>query len=559
LLIQRAGARAHVRAWPWTLLALAALATGIVLRLWQLRSQMLVDDEWHSVRMLVHADMATIATHFGIADYCIPLTLFYRWLYQHAALDEWWMHLPLLLAGVATLVVLPALLRCELPAATRAMWTALLAISPPLVYFSRTARPYALTALLGFFAIVAFNRWHARAPHRRAWAAGYLLASALAAWLHLLTLVFTLWPFAHYGARALWKAVSRDSRSPGLRGVGRLFVIAVPLLVLLALLLGPPLAHDWQAMAGKAAAGRASAGSLWRSLLMALGTGRPWVGIALAALSALGAVRLWRREPDLSVLVFGAMTVGAGVICAVRPAWIEHAPVLVRYCAPVLPWLLLCVAEGIVALLEPLRDARIAALAATGVLSGTFLAGPVPGWLYVPNQFMDHAIFQFDYDVDVNPYAKLVQLGPVSPFYLALARQPAGSLTLVETPARAHSNYMPDPWLQRIHRQNVEYALASPVCGVGEWDEYPSTATGDRFRRIVRLSDILSGTSPGADYLVIRRHPWSIPPAPDFPLPLPWPDMDRCIATVARRLGGPVYEDAQLTAFALKRTAVPPR
>ena len=559
MLIQRAGARARARAWPWTLLALAALAAGIVLRLWQLRSQMLIDDEWHSVRMLVHADMGTIATHFGIADYCIPLTLFYRWLYQHAALDEWWMHLPLLLAGIATLGVLPALLRRELSAATRAAWIALLAISPSLVYFSRTARPYALTALLGFFAIVAFHRWHARAPHRRAWAAGYLLASALAAWLHLLTLVFTLWPFVHYGVRALSKALRRDSRGQGMRDLVRLFVLAMPLLALLALLLGPPLANDWQAMAGKAAAGRVSAGSLWRSLLIAVGTGRSWAGIALTALFVLGALRLWRRERDLAALALGAMAVGTGVICAARPAWIEHAPVLVRYCAPVLPWLLLCVAEGMSAVFERVRDARVAALAAAGTLSGVFLLGPVPGWLYVPNQFMDHAIFQFDYDVDANPYAKLVQLGPVSPFYLALARQPAGSMTLVETPARAHSNYMPDPWLQRIHRQNVEYALASPVCGVGEWDEYPSTATGDRFRRMVRLSDILSGTSSGADYLLMRRHPWSIPPAPDFPLPLPWPDMDACIARVAQRLGRPVYEDAQLAVFALTPQVLPGR
>ena len=114
--------RARERAtWPWWLLGIAALALGIFLRAWQLRSQMLLDDEWHAVRMLIRADMDGIADHFGLADYCIPLTLYYRWLYEHAALDEWAMHLPLLVAGVALLGVAPWLLRRSLPLATRTM------------------------------------------------------------------------------------------------------------------------------------------------------------------------------------------------------------------------------------------------------------------------------------------------------------------------------------------------------------------------------------------------------------------------------------------------------
>ena len=149
-------------AWPWWLLGIAALAVGIFLRAWQLRSQMLLDDEWHAVRMLIRADKAGIAGHFGLADYCIPLTLWYRWLYERAALSEWTMHLPLLVAGIALLVVAPWLLRRSLPPATNAAWLALLAVSPLLVYFSRTARPYALLALCGVVAFVALRNWYAR-------------------------------------------------------------------------------------------------------------------------------------------------------------------------------------------------------------------------------------------------------------------------------------------------------------------------------------------------------------------------------------------------------------
>ena len=55
---------------------------------------------------------------------------------------------------------------------------------------------------------------------------------------------------------------------------------------------------------------------------------------------------------------------------------------------------------------------------------------------------MGHALFQYDYDPAENPYVTQMQLGPVSPFLHDLAKKPRGSVTLIETPARAHSNYM---------------------------------------------------------------------------------------------------------------------
>jgi hypothetical protein len=139
----------------------------------------------------------------------------------------------------------------------------------------------------------------------------------------------------------------------------------------------------------------------------------------------------------------------------------------------------------------------------------------------------------------------------VPAFYRELAARPPGSVTLIETPQRAHSNYMPQPWLQAIHRQNVKFALAGPTCGVGEWDEIPPGTSGDRFRRMARLPDILDGARWGGDYLVLRLKPWTLPPAPEFPWPVAWPDMPACVAKVEARLGAPVYRDEQIAVFAL--------
>ena len=538
--------------WPWLALTFAAIVGGIFLRAYQLRTQMLIDDEWHAVRMLIRADAQGIAGHFGLADYCIPLTLYYRWLYEHAALSEWSMHLPLLLAGVALLFVAPWLLRATTSVPTRAVWAGLLAISPTLIYFSRTARPYALVALLGFVAIVAFRNWRGQRGDRHAWAALYVVATFVAGWAHLLSLVFTLWPFAHYGIAALRDLPRRDARAAAVGALRRMLLLgSIVALPLLAVLL-PPLLNDWGAMAAKAGADSATPESAYRTLLMQFGIADAWLCAVLAALLAFGAARTWRRDRDLVALSLGATVVGIAAIVVARPAWIQHAPVLVRYAAPILPFLLLYMAEGFVGTLERARmpSAAAAAVAAIG-LGALVAAGPLPRWYYVPNQFMDHAIFQFDYDTRANPYATLLQLGPVSPFYRELAKRPPGSVTLIEAPQRAQSNFMPDPWLQRIHRQNVKYALVAPICGVGEWDEYPYTATGARFKRFARLGDLLDGATWGADYLVLRLQPWTLPPGKDFPWPVAWPDMPDCVAKVAAKLGAPAYRDDQIVVFAL--------
>lgn len=536
--------RSAARAWPWLLLAAFAMLAGAWLRIWQLHSQVLIDDEWHAVRMLIGADAASIATHFGLADYCIPLTLYYRGLYDLGALSEWQMHLPPLVAGLTLLVVAPALLRDRIEWPARAIWIALLAISPVLVYLSRTARPYALDALFAFVAVVAFARWRASASRR--WAIAYVAATVLAAWLHLLTIVFTLWPFVWFGVPALIGALhARRERARDLR---RIVVLAIATVAGLALVLAPPLIGDWRAMAAKAGAGEVTLETLYRSLLMMFGVSNAAGGIVLAALALLGVVRSWRREREFTAYILSTMLAGATAIALSHAAWVQHQQTFVRYALPTLPFVLLFAAEGLVVLLEPLRLPALKCAVAALALVVLFVAGPLRGYYYYPNQLMGHERFQFDYAADANPYVTLLDLGPVPAFYRDLATRPPGSITLIETPGRLISNYLPDPWYQAIHRQNVKFALAAPICG-GEADEISYAATGTPFRMVGKLGDVLGGATWGADYLVLRMHPWTLPRG----LEAPWPDMTACAEKVAAKLGEPAYRDDQIVVFALAK------
>ena len=95
-------------AWLAVLPLAAAVAVGTWLRYQQWFDQVLIDDEWHLVHRLVLSTPREMFLDFGYSDYGIPLGLFYAALGSVTRLSESVLRLPMLVAGVATLVVLPA-------------------------------------------------------------------------------------------------------------------------------------------------------------------------------------------------------------------------------------------------------------------------------------------------------------------------------------------------------------------------------------------------------------------------------------------------------------------
>lgn len=538
--------------WPWWLLVAVAFVVGGFLRVWQLGDQILIDDEWHALHKLFYAGALNIATHFGAADYCIPLTLYYRGLYDLHVLTEWSMRAPLLLGGVALLVMAPWCLRRAIALPTRAVWVALLAISPVLIYLTRTARPYALSGTLAFIAIIAFRRWWLRMPHARRWAAVYVVCAALAGWLQLLTLSFTLTPFLIYGVAALWRTAFRARHGDGRRELLRLAQLGIAVVALLSVFLLPPLINDWAAMIGKAGRGAVTWDSGYRTVLMLFGIAHPLACVVLGLLTLTGSVRLWRNQRELTVYLWLIMIIGASTICVSHAAWIEHPGVLTRYVMAVLPFMLLFLAEGVVAVLQCWWTAVPAVGVALLAMLALFAVGPLPYQLYWPNQFMGHARFQFAYDPLTALLDTGMKLGKVSPFYFDLARQPPRSLTIVEAPWRPESNFLPLPWYQQIDRQYRKIGLVTPLCGSRDWAEYPASNSHIHLTQFAHLTNILRGDNQGADLLVMHMYPWTSLP----PQRLRWPDMRQCLATVEARLGRPFYRDAQIAVFALSPAGV---
>lgn len=537
----------------WVVLAVIAVLVGIWLRTYQLGTQLLIDDEWHALHRMLHADVIGILTHFGVADYSIPLTLYDRSLMALGVLSEFSMRLPMLLAGVALLMLVLPLLRNWTSLPVRVVLTGLLAVSPVHVYLSRTARPYALVSLLSFVALMSFPRWWQRQAHSTRWGVLYVALTVLGAWLHVLSLVFTLMPFAYYGCFALRDMLVPARRAGALNDLGRLLRLGLPCALLLALLLLPPLLGDWDALATKAGAGKIDANSLWRSLLMMFGTGASWIGALLSALAAFGIWQIWQRDRTRAAYVLSAMVAGLLAIVLARPLWIQHQGVLVRYALPMLPFLLWFVAEGIRAITHRLTRTRpwLQAVTVTVLIGGLFFSGPIPQLWYQPNQFMGHPYFQFDYSPKHNPYfdpALLPEL-PMPPFLRKLAQRPPASVTLVITPWIGRSTEMPGPWYQPVHRQLIKGGMLSGLCDVRPWSDFPESVHGIHLRNAVHVSALLRGDVGDADYLVVRLQMWTL--AQSAGDRVPWPDMTKCLPKIRSKLAEPVYRDEQIVVFAL--------
>lgn len=534
----RAGIGAHVNAAGFNALLVVAFVAGVALRVWQIDIQIPIDDEWHAIHKLMRAGPLDIFTHVGYADYSIPLTLYYQWLYRTVGLSEWGLHLPPLVASIGLLLIGPRLLAPSFALPTRALWTALVAISPLLVYHGRIARPYALTCLLAFVAIFCFRAW--RQEGRRRDAVVCAVATVLAGWLHAITLPFTLAPFVYYGVRAL-----RPLDRPAL---ARLTKLCVATVLPLALLLGPPIVVDWTEFSGKAGLDHVTAESFYRSALMLAGTGSPIVAFIFYVAAGVGWYRLHRRDGDLAAYLATVIGLGAVTVASSRAALISHPLVFARYLLPALPFVLLLAAEGGAGALAGMQR-RLRAVIASAAIVALLVTGPIPAWWHYPNQFIAHLRYQFDYDPAHNPYVQRVRKEPIPAFYAAdLGARPPGSVTLVETPWRLESHFNALSLYQDTHRQRILIGLVTPACGTFDFGEYPETDSGMRMREFVHLASIIRGEPVAADYLVVHLRPANVAAEPPA-----WPDMTACLPAIEAALGAPVWADERVRVFALPK------
>lgn len=526
---------------------LAAGAVGAALRLDRIGDQVLADDEWHSLHAVEREGPAWIATHFGASDHGIPLTLWDELGTRTLGLDELWVRAPVLAAGIATVVVLPLLLRRWIGGGAAAALAGLLAIQPLHVYFSRYARPYGPALLAVLAGAACALAWWERGGRRRA--AGYVAGAALGPWLHLTVLPAALAPLGLLGLRRA-------------RGGGRawreLALVALAVAAGLALLLGPPLALDRASLAEKSGrGGSVSVETLAGALELVAGTAWPPLQVAFLAAALAGLALLARRAPGAAWMLGGLAAAQVLALLVADPFALEFPMPLVRYALPAVAvlWIgaALAVDEAdrwLAGLWRGLGRARGAFAAVS--LGALFLLGPLPGIHARPNAFANHNLYQHQYSAAARErYAGgLRRDQPPSPFYDRLAELPPESVTIVEAPWYYEWTRVPFPLLQRHHRQRVLIGFVGRQIDGDAASELPLDDGRFRFRNFVDVRDRAALRERGVLFVVFHKRLKG-------ELPTSF-DLKRIQAVVPRveeyreAEGQPVFEDDDLVVFELR-------
>lgn len=530
-------------------LLLIIFCVGVYFRLDQFLLQVLLDDEWHAVHQLLVKTPGQLFLTIGHADFSIPLALLY-WLERSTiGLSELGMRWPMMLAGILTLLVAPIYLRRFLNARTTLSFSALLAMSPVLIQYSRMARPYALTLLLSLCALAAFNRF--ADSDKQAWkpALVYLLCAVSCAWLHLITLPLVLAPFLTIGVAALFK---RD----WIR-VRRIFWLGLATLAGLLLLVLPPLLNHPQALTVKLGVGIPTLQTYYGILFVWLGTSSTAVVVIGALLAVLGVGTVWRDVPMARTLLAGLGLVYLAVILT-QPAWVQHPQTFARYLLPAVPLFLLAVACGLSRLADqferryPVRGRQAFSVLALTLLVMMAAYSPLLRTLEKPNSNTLHSVFRFDYRLPENLIDRYQQDFPVSPFWRQLAELPADTVKIAAAPFSFESTHWDAVRWEQISGQRVMPGFLTGLCVSQRAGEVPA-GRGFKFRNAGYLADEQDLLARGFNYVVYQK-PFSVMTyqgKKSF-----GEDTADCEAVLRQRYPATIYEDEWLVVFTVPGSEV---
>jgi hypothetical protein len=396
-----------IRDWKGKAWLLPPVLVGLVLRFWNLLSQILSDDELHAVRAAVEHPLGEILTTYQKVDNSIPITAFLRLVMNAGGtLNEMTIRLPALVCGVILLIAAPLWAERRVGRGPAIAFACLLAISPCLVFYTRIARSYSPIVLLGFGAVVAFDSWWRHGGWRRG--AAYVVLAALAVWFHLGAAPLVASPFL-FAAGAL--LVRRDLRK--LRSVVALGVAAV--LALLIFLI-PARASLIDLVQDKHEPLSISGTEISEVAQLQAGSGHAWVAALVWLVALAGLARLARRAPQLAALTATAVAGHIAGILFLSPMGHQDALILNRYLLVILPWVLLWAGEALGApwpvsfRWQPTMPAMVAIVAV--LLVGLFAAGPFTDPELRRTSFAHHNDF-------LRFFAPRPRLGPrkLPPFY----------------------------------------------------------------------------------------------------------------------------------------------
>ena len=529
---------------------IAAIFVGVLLRLYQITSQIIADDEWHALKIVMTKSYSSIVSHFGTADYCIPLACYYKLLAGTVGLSEMIMRFPLLILGMCSLIVFPLLTQKYIGRNASIILAGLLAISPLHIYFSRLARPYSICMFFAFIGIVAFYNWLNGGSRR--WAFLYMISTLISVYFHLILLSIMIAPLVF----ALCNQACRAKKYP--RSIKEIVFISAPIIGALTIVLLPPILFDFQALTGKSGWGRPiELDTIAGAAELIVGTKTGWIIItALIVGIVFGGISFAKKQLDfLLYLVFLSFFQIASLLIS-QPAWYNHPIVFVRYSLVLLIFFLMFFSAGLNRLDEMLtlrvRGFKKGIMPAFVILV-LFIYSPLKDIYYSPNQWTNHALFQYCYDVDNQKHSYKNKIYPrqISQFYYYLQSLPKESVLIVEAPWFFAYHNNPYPYYQKIHRQLMGIGFIGKACNYSLLGEFSSDRRDFHFKHFFHISDRASLLKRNVKFAIFHKNLKAELPKEQYAVSYgdPIVDLTSCIEQYKKLWGTPFYEDSLLAAF----------
>lgn len=519
---------------------LGALLIGTGLRLYQLPGQILFGDEWHAIFAANRAGYFQILSHFGVSDYSIPIALYFKLAINSIGLGEYVIRTPFFLAGTLSVLIFPLLVRGLVGRFTSNLFAWLLALSPPLIFYTRFARPYAIAVCFGFIAVVLFFRWWIE-PNPR-YAIQYVICALISAYSLLVTLPFVLGPFIFFTAFSIGKA--RDQPSNATK---RLTCLGLLTLLSLLLFFALPLYGDLGAISDKAVHHRIHLSVLADAFRILMGVASPLLVIPMFILVVMGLIRVYGKSRSFAAYLFVLALIQTVAILIVRPLGATSPHILSRYLLIALPPLLVFVAAGAEAIPRlfhgPFKTWMRTALP-VGLCLALFLGSPVMAIMQRPNNAV--TLTMLLYALEGRDYGWMLK--GIPRFYETLAVHPPASLTIVEAPFIWQADHL--LLYQKIHRQRTLLGLTEELCGKKAETRISMAPRLKDLPSVVNLKHVDRLLDSGVDFVIFHKDLQN-----EINVPLKayasQPHITECVEQYRMRLGKPVFEDEDIIVFKL--------
>jgi hypothetical protein len=563
------------RSWSFFLFLGLIVAIGASLRLYNLSSQILLDDEWHSINEVADKTFLEVLTRFNPHDNSSPpLNLYLLALLKTCGVSELSIRLPAVVAGVLSLIIMPLLVRRIFDDRIALIFASIVAIAPFLIFYSRYGRAYGSVALLCFCALLLAHLWLNTGKPR--YAVGFVLTGALAVYAHLLSIVPIAAPFAV----AIGSKVIRRSAEISV-SVKSIVGAALALLILVIALIWPALSQSGNLPWAKGHFARE--GVLTAATLLS-GTANLVLTLLFFILLTVGLIVLLKSKPPLGWLFFIAIAGSVALLVLSRPQGVHRGAVLLRYTIVAVPigLLLVSVAFDFFLMRLPLTKGFKSWLGTAGVIALLvvfFVAGPLPAIYAGSNNFTNHSAYQGSYQRNwerseahsVYPDFS-INREQVPVFYRWLATEP-GIKAIIEYPFDICDYNDLFYYYQHFHGKQVFAGYSRETKAFG-YSVAQQTDEGQFSVGLLNIDQILYRADPGklgfrnliditnqdalvrspASIIILHKYmiALKIMPTTMGTIALRWRPVQDFAARFRQVLGQPLYEDQQMICFRIK-------